>query len=176
MDVFKDGLVSDLADVLASRELRVTRQKALAETESPVIISFQLNIPGPVKTSPLLVDLFDDGVAAIVTVLEDLTLSMTSLRKYYQKTGPECLIACAGDSRILKQEMIKLEDSSYGRLFDIDILKVVDKELISLSREELGFSQRSCLLCNDSAKACGRSRKHTLSELQEEISQLINRI
>ena len=49
-----------------------------------------------------------------------------------------------------------------GRLFDFDILRADGSKL---SRQELGFLERTCLLCGNPAFLCGRSRTHSAQEL-----------
>ena len=43
-----------------------------------------------------------------------------------------------------------------------------------LSRNQLGISGRSCFICGSPAKECARARKHSVEQLQEEVSKLIN--
>ena len=60
--------------------------------------------------------------------------------------------------------MIALEETKIGRLYDIDVL---EKENTKISRKDLGFPERKCLLCNNPACQCGRSRKHSIEELRK---------
>ena len=43
----------------------------------------------------------------------------------------------------------------------------------SISRSDLDLPSRQCLICEDDAKACGRSRKHSIEEMQAAITHLI---
>ena len=42
-----------------------------------------------------------------------------------------------------------------------------------VSREELGFAPRCCLLCGQPAHVCSRSRAHSVAELTEEITRIL---
>ena len=59
---------------------------------------------------------------------------------------------------LLEQE----EHHPLGRLFDFDVLRTDGSKL---SRQELGFPERTCLLCGNPAFLCGRSRTHSAQEL-----------
>ena len=66
--------------------------------------------------------------------------------------------------------MIALEETKIGRLYDIDVL---EKENTKISRKDLGFPERKCLLCDNPACQCGRSRKHSIEELRKKIYGII---
>lgn len=85
-------------------------------------------------------------------------------------TGYEGYLIVKADSSRVKNLMIELEETRLGRLYDIDVLK---KENVKISRSSLGFSERKCLLCNNPAFQCGRSRTHSVEELRKRIYQII---
>ncbi|MFC6604239.1 citrate lyase holo-[acyl-carrier protein] synthase [Ectobacillus funiculus] len=62
------------------------------------------------------------------------------------------------------------EKNKVGRLFDFDVFT---NKMEQISRSQLGLNERMCLVCNDSAKVCGRSRKHSTEELLEKLYGLI---
>ena len=49
----------------------------------------------------------------------------------------------------------------------------MEKENTKISRKDLGFPERKCLLCNNPACQCGRSRKHSIEELRKKIYGII---
>jgi len=61
------------------------------------------------------------------------------------------------------------ETHSLGRLYDFDVLDADGKQI---SRVELGIASRKCLLCDNDAFQCGRSRNHGLSDLTEKIETM----
>ena len=70
--------------------------------------------------------------------------------------------------------MIAIETKiSIGRLMDLDVLHLVDGIPQPISRQELGFSRRQCYICQNDAKVCSRSRKHSVIEMQEAIAKFI---
>ena len=50
---------------------------------------------------------------------------------------------------------------------------VLEKENTKISRNDLGFPERKCLLCDNPACQCGRSRKHSIEELRKKIYDII---
>ena len=62
---------------------------------------------------------------------------------------------------------MELEEASpLGRLFDLD---VSDETGRTLSRS----ADRRCLLCSNSARVCGRSRTHSVQQLQEKTESIL---
>ncbi|WP_302226113.1 citrate lyase holo-[acyl-carrier protein] synthase [Veillonella magna] len=166
--VFDDGYPVSLAAMLNRRETRVKQQEAWCHLYRSALLSFTLNIPGPIKTSTMLRRVFQEGCRIIhenlcaldsLVIVADETLPLA--------TGDEYLCAFHGDPSLIKKRMMSIEEHHpLGRLFDIDIL-LPSGEKLSRPR------YRRCLLCDEQAQACARSRAHTLDELQTAISHLI---
>lgn len=157
----------DPFEILDQRELRASLLEDLAKRfPKDTLVCFKLNIPGPIKNNDLIAQVFDDGVERIKQVLPNPTICSVTV----DKTGPELILHIAEDSRLVKEKMIKLEESSpVARLYDIDVLY----KGIQVSREALGRPQRPCFLCNNPAKACARSGAHQVNDLLEAIEQMI---
>lgn len=164
------GTIVELQDMLACREARVQRQEQyLADfaEQKPTLISFSLNIPGPVKTNTALHKLFEDGLAAIQAVLAEQRVTVLKEEAIAAPTGDEALWAVVGSPEAIKSEMTRLEESlPLGRLFDIDVLNAQGEKL---SRA----FPRHCLICGEQAQGCARSRKHSVEELTLKIEQLL---
>ena len=64
-----------------------------------------------------------------------------------------------------------LQQHPLGRLFDLDVLHTDGR---SLSRREFDLPPRRCLICDDLAAVCGRSRRHSNEELQVRIRQILH--
>ena len=168
MSVFDDGYPVSLAAMLDRRETRVRQQEAWRQHYKSALLSFTLNIPGPIKTSSMIHWAFQEGCRIIhenlcaldsLVIVADETLPLA--------TGDEYLCAFHGDPALIKKRMMSIEEHHpLGRLFDIDIL-LPSGEKLSRPR------YRRCFLCDEQAQACARSRAHTLDELQTAISHLI---
>jgi holo-ACP synthase len=159
-----------LEEMLLARERRVVKQKEMLTTYLVPLISYQVNIPGPLKRTPLSIRIFDEGLQALnrAMVTEHLTPIVKQIQ--YPVTGPEAIIAVSCVAAALKRIVTRIEDDhSLGRLFDLDVIGLDGK---ALSREMLGMSRRKCFLCAEDAYVCGRSRRHSVDDLTLKIQAM----
>ena len=167
------GIPTELPQMLNAREQRAALQTRLLDSCRCPLVSFTLNIPGPVKVLPLTPQAFDAGISKIEDALADQGLPVVRREQVIQATGLEAMWAVDTDAMRLKTLMAAIEDGgSLGRLFDIDVLDAGGKKL---SREDLGLPPRKCLLCEQPAHACARSRAHTVQELTERIESILRK-
>lgn len=161
--------VSDMAD---RREKRACEQRSLIKKHNLPIICITMNVAGPVKRSGLIDWAFFRALNAVKNSLVDDSISadcIIAAAKYtFEKTGCEAALAVRLDAKEAKRRMVELEDGSeLGRLFDID---VIDVDGNKLSRSE----HRRCLICDEAAAVCARSRAHTVEELQSQTRAIIS--
>ena len=160
--------VSDMAD---ARESRVMTQLRLLSAYGKPVISFTMNIMGPVKVFPLSVRSFNEGVRLIRLQLRAFHVPVLEEALNEAVTGYEAFWAADGDLRHIKEILCLLEEHlSIGRLFDID---VIGPGGVKISRTELGFPGRKCLLCGKDTFVCSRARSHTVPELLEKSCSLM---
>ena len=158
------------ADMMAARERRAERQKELLE-QGGALISFTLNIPGPLKLSPLWERGFNEGCRLIEARLAQEKWQVKQRSRYAENTGYEAFWLLDAPADKLKRAMVAVEDGcSIGRLFDIDVLAA---DGVPISRSDLGLSPRTCLICGQPAHLCGRSRAHSVEELLARIDGLL---
>lgn len=102
----------------------------------------------------------------------------------------------------IKKAAVSVEEGSdLGRLFDIDVLILGANDPVSgksaapgphdgsdsshsfdditgfphsISRSQLGIKPRQCLLCGENAKACARSRAHTMDQLLAKVNEILS--
>lgn len=157
-----------LEQLLEGRDARAAFQQELLERYRLPLISFTVNMPGKVKRCTRSQRIHQAGVTAIRDALAG-HVAYWKLRDTV--TGPEGFFVCDLTAEELKRRMCALEETHpLGRLFDIDVLRAPGKQL---SREELGFPKRKCLICGGDGAACTRSRAHPLPELIGKIDQLL---
>ena len=142
--------------MLLARDRRASRQAALLSRYGRPVISFTMNIAGPVKDSPLIRYAFRSGLRQ----LEALPCAQLCREVIFEPTGPEALLVYeTQDARLLKAFCIRLEsEGEAGRLFDLDVL---DANGEKLSRE----TGRTCLVCGGPVNVCSRSRAHGLEAI-----------
>ena len=144
-------------DVLAARDDRAQRQAALLQRYHQPVISFTMNIAGPVKVDNSIRRAFEQGTLWINTHLAQLHVPVLHQEERIAFTGCEALWVVRADAASIKTQTVAIEESCpLGRLFDID---VIDANCEHLSREE----ERTCLICAGPVRACARSRQHSSS-------------
>lgn len=160
-----------LMEMLGAREARAMRQQQLLEEYQLPVISFCLNIAGPVKNSPVLRRAFREGLERLVCALLAGRLEVVHREEVDQPTGCEALWVVQGDGRAVKKFCVELEDrDALGRLFDLDVLDPVSGKW---DRTQLGQPPRKCLVCGKEGKGCASRRLHTVEELQSATQAIL---
>ncbi len=160
-----------LMEMLNAREMRRRLQDQLLDAHKKPLICLTLNIPGPVKVLPGVPDAFETGRGRIETILQKHRIPTLRSEAVRAKTGYEAFYCIDASAEAAKALMISIEDADrLGRLFDIDVLRA---DGVKVSREELGFPPRRCLLCGEPAHVCSRSRRHSVAELTAEIRRIL---
>lgn len=156
-----------------ARDLRKELQQLLIHTYPKTLISFCLNIPGPIKSSAVYQQLHDRGAVLLKEHLLKEGIQILHELYRYAASGPEAFLSVEAEPKRLKKLTVDIEETApLGRLWDIDVLDPESGR--GISREEIGFPARSCFLCDAPAAVCARSRAHSLEELQSFINALLN--
>ncbi|RRJ64894.1 citrate lyase holo-[acyl-carrier protein] synthase [Paenibacillus oralis] len=152
-----------LEEMMKARDRRAAKQRQLLLTHSLPLISMTVNIPGSRKSTLMSRRIFREGYDALLE-----RLAGTDMKPVFKQiddliTGPEGYIIVNADERILKQFAVQIETiHPLGRLLDIDVLGRAGQPL---SRSDLGYPRRKCLLCMQDAHICGRSKAHSVNKL-----------
>ena len=144
-----------LKDILRARDTRANAQRRLLQAHRLPLVSFTMNIAGPVKSSPLIELAFDAGLEALYDALGQ----PAAAEVIRPDTGCEALLVYDRPAAELKADCLTLETAaSIGRLYDLDVLDVDGGKL---SRPE----PRTCLICGGPVTVCSRSRAHGLDAI-----------
>lgn len=164
---FEEGCAVELEDMLLCRERRTHLQtRLLAEHHRP-LISFCMNVPGPVKTTPELQDAFASGKNALEHALAAHEIPILDCIELHERTGDELLLAVGCAAQDLKKITIAIEESHpLGRIFDLDVLNL---DGTKLSRPYF----RKCLVCAAQAQACARARRHSILDMRQKLAELL---
>lgn len=158
-----------LPQILESRERRVQKQQALLSQYRKPLLCFTMNIAGPVKFDRDISIGFFVGCRLLKDALRGS--KVLHMEEHREITGCEAYYVVDLPARELKQIAIDIEETEMiGRLFDMDVL---DTDGRKLTREELGYQRRRCLLCENDASVCARSRAHGLEQLQDRTGFLL---
>lgn len=158
-----------LTDMLLCRERRAQIQDTFLSQYHCPVISFCMNIPGPVKTNEQIHAAFESGKTALLTRLEQTSAEIKNCLEIHEKTGDELLLAVDCPAEKIKDLTTEIEETHpIGRLFDMD---VIDTDGQKLSRP----SYRKCIICGCQAQECARTRKHTVEEMQAKIEEMLKK-
>lgn len=162
-----DGIKIELKDMLFCRERRAYIQSTLLGKYHCPIISFCMNIPGPIKTNPEIRQAFEIGKHELKMWLKSEHIVVAESIEFHENTGDELIMAVHYPARKLKEKSVFIEETPLlGRLFDIDI---IDENKVKLCRP----TGRKCIICGHPAHECARSRTHSIEELQTKISTIL---
>lgn len=161
-----------LEDVLDCREKRVERQKKTLSRYGASVVSITLVWPGEVKDTEASRYAMEQALQSLDNVLEALNISPRMRWSDFLATGAEAIYSVDMDVAALKRLCVGLEEAHpLGRLWDLDVIGVDGR---TASRTEIGLSPRNCLLCDEPAHVCARSRAHDVNELLSAIHRSIN--
>ena len=157
-----------LTEVLDAREDRARRQREMLAAHGLPLLSCTLNTPGAVKDSPLIRRFFSVHAARIKETFAD-KIRASEIR--FEKTGPHFLAAADESPETIKRICVGLEEAyPAGRLLDLD---VIAPNGASLSRRDLGFPERNCLVCGRPGRACAAGQRHSYEELTRTARDLM---
>lgn len=172
-EIFSGEPVS-LFEMLNARDERYEKQQSLLDTYlGSSLLVVTMNIPGDVKNSEIIHNVFQSAISNIDQKLVGIKHYSVNLIK--QKTGSEAYYVLDIPPVELKRLMLYVEETHpQGRLFDLDVLYMnEDDTVVKVSRREFKIEARRCFVCNKDAKECARSRAHTTDEMKEAIANLI---
>lgn len=156
-----------LNQILDSREERVKRQHNILSRFNRPIISFTMNIAGPIKTSPIVERAFCEGIRILEEALNNHGIGIAYRDTFVKATGCEAIFSVNSDASKIKSICTDIEDTvSMGRIFDMD---VIDTDGNKLERKNV----RNCLICGAPGRNCAASRAHSVEKLQSATRQII---
>ena len=153
----------NLGAILAAREYRAQRQQELLAQYGKPLVSFTMNIAGPVKNSALIRLAFYAGLARMEKALG------RPLHREVNVTaaGCEALLVYEYPAPELKERCVALDsETPVGRLYDMDVLDVTGEKLCR-------SVPRKCLVCGGPVSVCARSRAHGLDLVQSATQTLL---
>ncbi len=171
MENLRYGCPVSVADMMRAREQRAAAQQRLIRAHGAPLVCLTMNIAGPVKSTDEIERAFDNALEEIEAQLmrEGYVRAREQTRAF---TGPEAFWVVAGmDVQMLKRLMCEVEDATpIGRLLDADVIGLDGEKL---SRSDVGLPGRRCLLCEQEAPVCARSRAHSADALFDRALEII---
>lgn len=149
-------------NLLEAREQRnVIIQKRFKKYLKPVL-SLKANIVGIDKNKPYMKSILFYFETEIEKTFQKQILYKEQLRSI---DGNTVLFVIDEDEKTIKSKTEQLESSKIGRLIDIDVYV----SSTSIKRT----SPRTCLICDDIAFSCIRSKRHSIEEVQNKTEQIV---
>ena len=106
-----------LTDMLQCRERRAQIQDTVIEQYHCPVISFCMNIPGPVKTNEQILAAFYSGKNALLLKLEQTQADIKNSIEIHEKTGDELLLAVDCPAEKIKDLTTEIEEMLKKRRF-----------------------------------------------------------
>lgn len=161
-----------LEALLAAKEKRAARQAEWLRHYQQPIISLTLVTPGAVKDTMRYRNTMGVALQACDQMLWQRGWQMLDRQVFWLPTGAEAMWCVAHQAAELKAQCIELEQTHpLGRLWDFDIFCPQNGQV---GRHSLDRSTRRCLVCDEPAHSCARSRRHPLDEVVSRVEGLIN--
>lgn len=171
-----EGHYSELNEVLEFREkVYEIQRNFMKRIGQGCLVSFGMNIPGPVKVNLQICRAYRLGQRKILETIYSMGVEILESSFVENRSGLASVYLLGSSNAVsIKYEMVKLEENHpLGRLYDVDVM---GKDGLSISRIQLGIPLRRCLICGREAKGCARSRRHSAEDLQEKVSSILNQV
>lgn len=160
-----------LPDVLTAREKRVEHQKQMLARHGMTLICFTLNIAGPVKVDEETRFAFFHGASRLRDALRLSGIRVAEEADHTSVAGHEIMLAVTGDPLQIKRLCTGIEETDLmGRLYDMDVLRPDGSKV---SRGEIGYAERCCIVCGSAGRGCASRRIHSAEQVRQKESEII---
>lgn len=154
--------------ILKARELRAKMiEEWTINNKNSSILVLKLNVVGDVKNikrMQFILAFFHHQLIKIFSHHISQYQFVASL------DGDYYIYAINEKGRLIKERTIVLEDHNMlGRLVDLDVY-----DHGAISRTDLSCDLRTCLICEEYAHICARSKRHTKKEIFDKMNQIID--
>lgn len=164
--------VVSLDALLAAKDSHAARQADWLTHYQQPVISLTLVTPGAVKDSIRYRNSMGVALQACDQLLWQQRWRVLDRQVLWLPTGPEALWCVEHSATEIKAHCAMLEQTHpLGRLWDLD---VICPTLGPVGRKSLGNDMRRCLLCDEPAHACARSRRHPQDQVVSRVEKLID--
>ncbi|EII7450613.1 citrate lyase holo-[acyl-carrier protein] synthase [Salmonella enterica subsp. enterica serovar Newport] len=161
-----------LEALLRAKDHRAARQADWLTQYHNTVISLTLVTPGEVKDSIRYRNCMGVALQACDQLFWQQGWNVLDRQVQWLSTGSEALWCVDHAASDVKALCMQLEQTHpLGRLWDIDVF-CPQQGLIG--RKALGGEMRRCLLCDEPAHACARSRRHSPAQVIARVEAVID--
>lgn len=162
-----------IPEILARKDARSAAQRAAVQDQG-CVVAVKLNVAGPVKTSAALAEFAHVTYLQLRHRLQRCGWQVTEVKTFSGKCGVEVIWQVNAAALAVKRVCVAFEQAHAAlRLLDCDVIAKTQTTIKSIKRQEVGASERQCLLCDLPAKECGRNRTHSVAQLQAKTQALV---
>ncbi len=152
--------------ILVDRENRMKLIREVFGKNNKFIISIKCNICGNDKNSSKY-----DFVRRYFLNLTRNNFEVYSCNYYESFDGDFFLVEINDVNEIeVKKKLIELEEGNFGRVIDLDLYT---NTLKSITRDDLGFDKRKCIVCSGESSGCMRELKHSVEDVLAATTKII---
>ena len=161
-----------LEALLTAKENRAARQADWLMHYQQPVISLTLVTPGEIKDNQRYRNSMGVALQMCDQLLWGHRWHVLNRQVLWLPTGPEALWCVAHQAPEIKAHCAELEQCHpLGRLWDLDIICPINGHI---GRRSLGSHMRRCLICDEPAHACSRSRQHPIEEVVARVGKMID--
>ena len=106
------GIEVGIDEILDCREKRVAIQNKMIKKYNKPVISFTMNIPGPIKTNNEIKKAFDIGKVLILEKLKENNIEILEIQELDENTGNELFLSVNSLAEKIKDITVTIEESS----------------------------------------------------------------
>ena len=99
------GIEVGIDEILICREKRVAIQNEMIKKYRNPVISFTMNIPGPIKTNDEIKKAFDIGKNLILEKLKENNIEILEIQELNENTGNELFISVDSQAEKIKDNV-----------------------------------------------------------------------
>ncbi len=155
--------------ILEDRERRYNNILDMSRKYDLHVVCGKINYPGKDKNTIEAYRAFEILLKIIKEKFCMKTLFSKELKGF---DGRSILAAVDMPPEAIKKITVEIEDTSeLGRIFDIDLYL---KDGNSIGRDMINIPPRKCIICDEDARICVRSGKHSLNQILNRINEIIN--
>ncbi len=154
-------------NILLARERRDEKlHQLLASLTAGSVIQLSLNIPGPDKRPSGYQGLFRWGQQQL-----EAAMTLECVLCQEDALGPRALYTAHAAPQDIKQNCCQIENSlPAARLLDCDVYAI---DGTAYDRALMALPQRQCLVCEEAARDCMRTKAHSWDQVKERLEELL---
>ena len=155
-------------DILNARELKSNHIKELMnEFKGKTIVIMKANVPGVNKNPKNMVFICRYHCELMNKTFGNKIVESKQIKSL---DGDYMYYVINDSGNVVKEKTILIEEQKQlGRLIDIDVFNEY-----AITREDLECEMRKCLICDNYAHICSRSKAHSDLEVFNKITKIIN--